>query len=267
MFLSFDMPVIKKDQGNKILGVGLSVYNDVAGKSEMSLSGIELSVSSKLAMGPHQYLSLGVQAGYLQESVNYDGLLWDEHYTGVGMDYSLLGEQMGGESLAYPDMGAGLYWNYRRKSFLGADAGFSIRHFSRPEQSFLFAQDPAQLKMNFHASATIGDRNALVPRMIFQKQGGAMELILGGHYEMALGSESRYTNYSRGSAVFAGLFYRMSDAVIFSLGMDYKGAWRFEMSYDTNVSKLSEASLYRGGLEVSVRYSGLFQDARIKLKR
>ncbi|HRF76460.1 MAG TPA: type IX secretion system membrane protein PorP/SprF, partial [Chitinophagales bacterium] len=54
---------------------------------------------------------------------------------------------------------------------------------------------------------------------------------------------------------FLGGAYRLDDAIIASVGMDFKN-FRFGASYDINTSTLKEASSGNGGFELSLVYTG-----------
>ena len=55
--------------------------------------------------------------------------------------------------------------------------------------------------------------------------------------------------------VFFGAYYRHQDAVIPVVAMDYR-SFRVGLSYDVNISSLSEASGGKGGFEISLGYTG-----------
>ena len=54
---------------------------------------------------------------------------------------------------------------------------------------------------------------------------------------------------------YLGGHYRLDDAIIATVGLDYKN-FRFGASYDINTSTLKEASSGRGGIELSLVYTG-----------
>ena len=54
-------------------------------------------------------------------------------------------------------------------------------------------------------------------------------------------------------SVYAGLWLRAKDAGYLSVGMDYQN-WFLGISYDFNISKLTPATNFRGGIEFAARY-------------
>ena len=55
------------------------------------------------------------------------------------------------------------------------------------------------------------------------------------------------------SNVYAGLWYRLNDAIIPYVGLEFAGL-RIGATYDINVSSLRTGSESRGGMEISLIY-------------
>jgi len=72
-----------------------------------------------------------------------------------------------------------------------------------------------------------------------------------------VGSDFGYflNNANFPATFFLGGHYRLDDAVIAAVGMDYKN-FRAGISYDINTSSLQDASGGKGGLEISLVYTG-----------
>ena len=66
--------------------------------------------------------------------------------------------------------------------------------------------------------------------------------------------------------VYAGAFYRVNDAIIPVVKVDYM-RYSFGFSYDVNVSELKAATNLRGGYELSLVKTGLFKDDRWQQSR
>ena len=78
------------------------------------------------------------------------------------------------------------------------------------------------------------------------KQHKFQEIIFGG-------SGKYHLNNGNYKAVYAGIWYRNSDASYLTLGLDY-GNFHFGASYDLNLSSLEVASNHRGGFEFAIIY-------------
>ena len=63
--------------------------------------------------------------------------------------------------------------------------------------------------------------------------------------------------------VYLGAWYRMNDAVIPYVGLEY-GEFHIGVSYDVNVSSLKPASNSRGGVELSLIFIRKYTDPNMK---
>ena len=102
----------------------------------------------------------------------------------------------------------------------------------------------------------------IVPQVWYVMQGPARELMAGiqGRYIIGYADKSEilYTEKTYPSAVIAGLYYRKGDAICMMVGFEYKRALQIGISYDSNISGLRVASMYRGGMELSLIYKGVW---------
>lgn len=98
------------------------------------------------------------------------------------------------------------------------------------------------------AGITFGGQFGVIPSVLYQAQSGAKEIVVGSDF-------GYYLNNAISATFFLGAAYRLDDAVIASVGMDYKN-FRFGASYDINTSTLKEASAGKGGFELSLVYTG-----------
>ena len=99
------------------------------------------------------------------------------------------------------------------------------------------------------AGITFGGQFGVIPSVLYQAQSGAKEIVVGSDFGYYL------NNANFPATFFLGAGYRLDDAVIASVGMDYKN-FRFGASYDINTSTLKEASAGKGGFELSLVYTG-----------
>jgi hypothetical protein len=89
-------------------------------------------------------------------------------------------------------------------------------------------------------------------------QAKAHNTMVGAAYSLNVNnSEDNPTN------VYLGAWYRLSDAVIPYVGLEYN-EFHFGVSYDVNVSPLKTASNSRGGVELSVIYIRKYTDPNMK---
>jgi hypothetical protein len=82
-----------------------------------------------------------------------------------------------------------------------------------------------------------------------------------------IGVDSRYTTDKNSSALYFGCFYRVGDAVVPTVQIEYKRKLMAGISYDVNISKLRAQTMYRGGMEIGLQWIGMFSDKRMRLPK
>ena len=98
--------------------------------------------------------------------------------------------------------------------------------------------------------------NALLPSIIYVKQGPQTLYLLGSLFKIKLGDYSTYTGMKKTSSVSFGAYYRYNDAIIPSIIYQFDN-YTLGLSYDVNVSNLTPVTNRKGGLEVMLRYNVL----------
>jgi len=76
-----------------------------------------------------------------------------------------------------------------------------------------------------------------------------------------LGAEVIIPSTKKNQSIAGGLHYRVKDAIIPSIAMNYN-KFRIGLSYDINLSSLRTASNSKGGAEISI----IYQTMQIKAK-
>lgn len=240
------------------LSIGLLGFSDKAGQINFRTSAFypAINYNKSLEDNHSSYLSVGFTGGYVQRSIDLSKMTFDNQYGNPGGGS---GEQMPNPKIAHWDLGAGVSFN----SSMGQDnrsswfLGLSGYHFTRPKESFYEENNLINLKTrwNLNAGLNLGLDEAwnLLVHGNYMLQGSYQEIIAGG-----LVRWSRFNNMNRRDFAFsAGGFYRLNDAVIPTVKIEYKGQ-TFAASYDVNISSLKTATNLRGGLELTVYTSGFF---------
>ena len=86
------------------------------------------------------------------------------------------------------------------------------------------------------------DRMNILPSVMYNMQGQYTEFLLGSYLKFKL----NHVTVNDETALYAGVWYRTSDAAVVSVRYDYNTTV-FALSYDVNTSDLSSASYGRGG--------------------
>lgn len=264
LFASLDAALFKKKEDQKnFMGIGLSFYNDKAGKSKLGTTEINLPISCHIKINTSNSIALGLQCGFAQRSISTTDLKWDNQYNGTGYDPSLAsGEPAFNSKVGYIDLTAGLLWTCAFDDENNISLGSSFFHLNKPNQSFSSDKEPLSPKsiLNAKGQFKVGDRNiSLLPILIFTYQNKLNETDAGMLLKFDLGQTSKYTGLRKSSSFSIGSLYRIKDALILIMNVNYKNAFSFGVSYDINLSGLRTASKGAGGLELYISYAGLFQ--------
>ncbi len=247
---SVDAQIIKRKEKGDMIGIGLSAFSDKAGDSKFGTQQASLSLSyvSVLGNSNRNLLGFGIQASFVQRSLDYNALYFDNQYNGSIFDPSRpTGETFAVSNYSYPDLSAGINWFTNISYDFSLQTGFSLWHLNRPVQSL---KDDKSVRLStkgvFYSEAeiTLSKPYRLMPAIFFQRQGTFSELMIGSRFKYII-EKNRYAY----SAFITGLFYRNRDAIALLTGFEYKNM-KLGLSYDFNISSLHPASNYRGGLEI-----------------
>lgn len=242
-----------------LIGVGLSVLQDVAGVGGLQRFKASVNLAYHIALGLDQIndLSFGFQYSFVQRSVNSEYFVMPDQYNGDFYFDRFLpsGEaQLEFAPIGYQDMAAGVHWFYTPEDLPAIYAGFSAFHINRPLESFFGTvnAEPLKIRYNLHGATRIflDDKYSIMPKMNISRTGSNMQMIIG------VEGEYYYINTSvEKVSVFGAGFYRIGDAVAIIGGLDIAKI-RLGLSYDINVSALSVATGGKGGFEFSITYKG-----------
>jgi type IX secretion system PorP/SprF family membrane protein len=265
MAASYDMPIAKNEKAG-YLTAGVSFFKDRSGSSKMAVTQANAVLGYNLKVNESNNISIGMQGGYGQRSINLDNLKWDSQFDGDRYDPSAAsGESAASMSAAFLDLGTGMYWRYFNSyNDLRVNTGIAVTHLNQPRNSYFGrAEEKLYMKTLAHLEVVLKVDGGLyvVPQLMYAMQGPAKELNLGTQLKYYIGnndgSEKLFSERKLASHVMAGFFYRNNDAIILMAGIDYRKTLLFALSYDTNISRLRAASNLRGGLELSLIYKGV----------
>lgn len=247
--LSFDMPVKK-------ISLGAQVMNHRSGAGDFNVFSFLLSGAYDMAFDAqkHHRLSVGVQGGFIQTSVNIAKLTFSNQFipTGTGGTFDTnipSGESASSANSLIPDLNAGIMYYYANaNSRINPFIGASFFHLTEPDQSVVLngaSQLPFRMNIHGGAKVNVSERIQLVPKILYMDQLNNKELTMSviGHYYL-----KAYDAF-----LYFGPTFRNKDAAIFEGGLKY-GKFTYGVSYDVNTSSLTPNTNGRGGLEFSVTY-------------
>ena len=258
--LQFDAGLFKNKWERAYLGAGLAVFNDVAGDAKMGTTQANILVSSVVSLNDQMNVSAGISVGFAQRTIKNDEFHWGNQFVnGTYDEHQLDGEPSRSyAAFGYGDFDAGLNWNYAKRGSNVADSkelrlnlGVAVQHVNAPKQGFLGSVDPLYRKLVVHGGAFIGvaDNIAVLPSAILYRQGPSQEINLGLMGRFSFAEDSRISEM----AVSLGGYYRYGDAVIPAILFEIKG-FTIGVSYDVNISSLTQVSNGRGGVELSLKF-------------
>ena len=257
-----DMSFNKKIYNRNYFSLGLCMVADRAGDGDLSILKVMGSGAYHFDLTGNKtnFLSLGIQAGVVQKSVDFTKFYFDSQWNDAGFDTGLpSGENYKAQTFSYPDVQAGISYSYTGSEKFSWYAGFSIYHLLRPQESF-YTNTDNRLGMrpvvNAGAIIKIAENLYLYPSAIYMSQKKAHEFLAGSMLSYEMGSSS--------NLLYAGLFGRFGDAAIPVVGYQFSH-WRAYINYDVNTSDLKVASGGKGAFELSIAYTGWYKKPRQKV--
>lgn len=263
--VSADANILKSTiKDGDIMGLGFNGLFDKSNNGGLKTNSLSAAYSFHKLLDPYgvNRLGIGVMATYNTKLLDYSKFIFGQQLTPLGFDNTLpTGEKTNGFTASYMDYSAGIIYTSMTddKSFYG---GLSVYHFNQPTESFNgpMHQIKPRIVGNMGGSFSVGEDNKMFLSAAYMKTEFSNDLIFGVAYSKAL-TPIPEDNCN----LILGSWYRFNDAISPYVGMEYK-TFRGGLSYDINVSKLSTASLLRGGFELTLSY--LFtQDENTRLAR
>ncbi len=256
------------------LGVGIFVFNDQMGDKTIQNNTAIASVSyhKVLDQQKRNRLSIGVQCGFVQKSLDYSKLYFNNQIIDYQINTGVAsGEATGISKTSYMNMNVGLAWMYKLSTKADIHTGVSVFNVIAPKESLL------------PSDVTFGDKNNLTLRPLWY---GGMEYQwtkkISLHPEVLYMYQSKAVNLNVGAAVgytlknlpgkktmvLAGPWYRVRDAVVFMVGLRHN-SFNVAFSYDYTLSDLRRvrntpqvtSRAPTSAFEITLTYMGLFKRA------
>jgi type IX secretion system PorP/SprF family membrane protein len=243
-------------RNRNFVSAGISAYSDQAGDLGFSKKQANLAVSVVKSLGSYweNYLSVGMEGGFINQSVDYSRL----HVLDYESDPSFQAANSGFDF----DLSAGLTWYFKNRRFL-MYAGSAFYHINEPEIGFSQLNENHTLfrKYIFHAGGEFNafeKRIMLMPSIAMMYQGPHREVNIGTFVRHKLhtmsDSQRKFFYYGCWFRWYYSFNYRSgADAVILSVRLD-NNAFSYALSYDFTVSTLTNASRTAGSPELSIIY-------------
>jgi type IX secretion system PorP/SprF family membrane protein len=244
-------------------GLGASLLNDAAGPNhEFITQSVMLSgaYNFHLTRYGNNIISIGAQAGAIQQKINYDALQWSSQYNPLqGFDDTRLGENGTLNTQVFnPLLSFGAMWYYTSKSRMSlrsfsAYQGITLSNVLTP-QGFIEGTNGAPsilYKLHGGISTLRKLKYELSPNYLVQFQNDNLQVNVGAYLGYYLQPPNR--SNSKAKKVLFGGWYRLKDAFIVSSGFS-SPSWNLGLSYDTNVSSMGKNLGTGNAYELSLAY-------------
>ena len=245
--VSFDVPYKKWGFGGQIINyhAGIGNYN------ALQFLG-SVAYTNPIDVNKYHNISMGVQLGGTQKSIEYQLHTFDNQYTtsnGGGFDNSVdPGEAFGGQSIIIPDLNAGIMYYYsKQESKVNPFIGFSIFNLLTPAETFFSGPNKLPMRLYTHIGTRVNITELIfvLPKVLIMKQETFFEQTYALDAGFYLKSAELY--------LLGGVVYRNKDAMALYIGAR-KSHFIGKIGYDFNTSTLQSASSGRGGFELSFTY-------------
>ena len=221
------------------------INSDKAGDGNFGTLQAVLSYSYLFALGSDSvnFLSAGLQVGFVQRSVNYSSLTFDNQFNGDAYNPTASsGENPSRTSFTYADINAGFGWTSHFDNGTWS-TGISLQHLNKPNQSFYDGEKiplPMRWQVNVNPTFKAGESLTLLPAVLFMQQNKFSEFTGGIEAKFSVKKNARNIAFGIGG------YGRLKDAIIPAVAVYYNNL-RVGLSYDINTSSLKRASNSRGG--------------------
>ena len=241
-----------------LITAGVQVTNDQAGDSKLGRLQLLPVVSFHKAFNDEtSFLTIAFMGGLVQSKFDPTRLKFNDQFQNGSFDATNPTAAVFDQTnLTYADASTGLAFNGSLGDEHRFYVGAACYHFLRSKVSF-YNSDDIYLKRRFVFNGGVnlntGDLDHTYIYGDFITQGGNRQFLAGVLYKHILQSYVSYDKFSDDISLVAGAAYRWGDAIMPIVKLEMK-SFSFGASYDINISKLSRASQFRGGLEVTASY-------------
>lgn len=244
---SFDMAPVKN------LAFGAMVLNQNAGDISYNHLSALVSGAYRIRFGKEgmSMINFGLQAGILNKSFDPSKITLGSQYNPVtGYDPSFgISESFASSNTLVPDVNFGaMFFDGNPDQNVNVFGGVMAAHLTRPIDKFLGNSVRMPIRYAAHGGARVKVSEVfdITPNGLYMKQGTAREISAGAYGQFMLNSESD---------LLFGANYRVDDSAIAFFGLHLRNMV-FGLSYDFNTSNLNRATGSKGGLELSISFTG-----------
>jgi type IX secretion system PorP/SprF family membrane protein len=255
--ISLDAPLYRAIGSNTYLSGGINFFNDKSGDGNLLNNTIMGSLAYHKSFGENDNMSisLGMQGGMVQKSIDLSRLYFGDEYRNGGYNLGTTNELLNNKLSTYL-ANVGLNWGHAPSEKFAYQVGVSAFNLNQPLESFQRQKKNNEVGLGMRINTQIGaiwhttDRLSILPAVLFQSQTNASELVVGNEFKYRIGEEDVR---SVASSLFLGGWTRTGDAFLITGGVEMKG-FRVGLGYDLTSSKLKSSGSSVGSFEVGIQY-------------
>tara|TARA_B100000508_G_scaffold141091_1_gene146316 strand:+ start:46175 stop:47176 length:1002 start_codon:yes stop_codon:yes gene_type:complete len=240
---------------NGYLGVGGAFMNDMSGDSRYSNTQVSIPIAYHLAFNERNFFSIGVSPGLYQRTLSPGNLTWESQWNGYEFVEGAPGEGIANANVSNFDLGAGLFYQYRKDNTKRIYLGFSTQHILEPNLDFnitdnLYRRFTGQIGANYRLG---NSRFGISPQVLAMFQGPNRNIMVGSNFDFYLQDPSLRTIFFRPQIFSFGIYHRYMDAVVVNFQYTFNGL-TIALSYDSNINTMLPASKTVGAAELVLKY-------------
>lgn len=266
-YFSGILPLYQQGQEDTQIGsIGISFVNDMAGEiGEIQMREIHLAAAYNLLLsrfGTH-VVSFGIQGGYSKTYTDYGKLLWPSQITYSGLDPSKPSPDGYNWRYGYVRISAGAYWvydpqknPYKKSGDFKLHVGFSADNLNQASTTPMAIDDsPAPVLLRVHGGSEhhINYQFSVAPSFFIQRKRSLTQYTAGGTFNIFQEVSTAANPQGTQLVLQAGIWYRLSDATVFMLGVRSRN-FQAGLSYDVSVSSERAAINNQQAIELSLSY-------------
>lgn len=252
---------INKGAAGQLGGLGLSVFNDVAGTSrELRTTGVSASFAYNLPLNMQNIISFGLQAQVINTRIDPEGLEWGQQYQpGIGHNPGELPvEYQNFDNSTVLSISPGAFWRYYNDNSSGfihsIYSGIAVNHLNHPDIATLNnVEDRLPLLYKYHGGIVfaVSQKVNLSANVLTLFQDTRNQSNVGAFVSYLLTDQSQglFSN----SIVRIGGWHRWNDSFILSTEF-VTNKFQLGFSYDWNVTNLNRFQSGVGAYELSLGF-------------
>lgn len=260
MGVSAECKMLRGFSTGDFITTGLQITNDRAGDSKLQRTQVFPVVNYHKLLNEDNItlLSLAFMGGPVNEQFDASKLQFDDQYVnGAYSTSNPTRQQFGSTAFTYWDASVGVSFKTNITSNISMYVGGTLFHVTEPPIAFTKEYDVKLNRkwgLNAGLSAWINNMDKFVLYADCFMQGGNRLIQGGGLYTHCFDEAGEEGSLS--IAVGGALRWKDAFIPIIKLQTHQLG---IGLSYDVNISKLTTASQFRGGFELSLSYVGLWK--------